>query len=112
MRRLVPALALLSFAATRCVAAQWSAGTYGVLEGDTKHTGMALAGVSASPKGAGLKPLLSLQAMWLTYDAGGTTGRRNVFEVRPAAGLAYDYGRGDLSGTIGYSFANEDAAVP
>lgn len=100
---------ILSVAGARHAAAQWTAGTYGVLEGDTKHTALALAGISASPKGMGFKPLISLQAFYLTYDAGGVSGRHNVFEVRPAVGAAYDYGRGDFSGTIGYSFANEDA---
>ena len=101
--------AILVLGGAREAVAQWSAGTFGVLEGDTKHTALALAGISASPKGLGFKPVISLQAFYLTYDAGDVSGRHNVFEVRPAVGLGYDYGRGDFTGTIGYSFANENA---
>lgn len=101
---------LLAVAGARDVAAQWSAGTFGVAEYDTKQTFLALAGVSASPKGQGVKPLIGLQAYYLTYDAGST--RKNSFTVRPSVGLTNNYGQGDVYATVGYAFASNNDEGP
>jgi hypothetical protein len=87
-------------------AAQWSVGTYGVAEYDTKQTLLLLAGASASPKGLGVKPLVSLQAYHLGYDNG--SSRTNAFTVRPAVGLINTYDGGAAYASIGYAFTNND----
>src|SRR6185503_16080891 len=90
--------------AVQRAAAQWSAVSFGVAEYDTKQTLLLLAGVSATPKGMGFQPVLSLQAYTLDYENGGS--RTNVFSIRPAAGLGYNYNGGAVSGTVGYAFSN------
>jgi hypothetical protein len=105
------AAAALTLATARGAAAQWSAGTYGVAELDTKQTFYALAGVSASPKGLGFKPLLTLQTSYLTFDAG-RDRHRNVFIVKPAVGLINNYGEGDVYADIGYAFATDNNSAP
>ncbi len=99
-----------SFAAAESAAAQWSAGAFGVAEYDTKQTLLLLAGVSASPKGLGVKPLLSLQAHSLGYASG--SSRTNVFSVRPAAGLIDNYNGGAVYGSVGYAFTSNNIAGP
>ena len=95
---------VLCLGAAQAAAAQWTAVSYGVAEYDTKQTLLLLAGVSATPKGMGFQPVLSLQAYALGYDVG--SSRTNVFSVRPAAGLGYNYNGGAFSGTVGYAFSN------
>jgi hypothetical protein len=107
VKTLVIALSLI-LVARNGAAAQWTAGTFGVAEYDTKQTFLALAGLSTSPTGAGVKPLLSLQAYYLTYDAG--TTRKSTVTVRPAVGLIDSYTGGDASLTVGYSVATNDLA--
>jgi hypothetical protein len=99
----------LCFGAAKQAVAQWTAVSYGVAEYDTKQTLLLLAGVSATPKGMGLQPVLSLQAYTLGYDVG--SSRTNVFSVRPAAGLGYNYNGGDIDGTIGYAFSNNKTST-
>ncbi len=106
----IVAATALTFGAARGAAAQWSAGTYGVAELDTRQTFYALAGVSASPKGLGVKPLLTLQTSYLTYDAGATN--RNVFMVKPGVGLISTYREGDVYADIGYAFASDNNRAP
>lgn len=85
-------------------AAQWGVVSYGVAEYDTKQTLLLLAGVSASPKGLGIQPVLGVQAYTLGYDVG--SARTNVFSMRPGAGLADNYNGGSVIGTVGYAFSN------
>ncbi len=102
--------AILSLAAVREAAAQWSATSFGVAEYDTKQTFMPLAGVSASPRGLGLKPLVALQAYHLSYDGG--TSRTNVFAITPSAGLINEYNGGEVYATAGYEFSNSEVGGP
>ena len=48
--------------------AQWNASAVGVAEVDTESTLLLLAGVSASPGGMGIAPLVGVQASHLSYD--------------------------------------------
>jgi hypothetical protein len=98
----------LTLSAFTSASAQWTAGGYGVAEYDTKQTLLLLAGVSASPRGGGIKPLVSLQAYHLGYDNG--SSRRSVFTVRPAAGLTNGYNGGAVYGTVGYAFTNNEVS--
>lgn len=102
--------AALSFGAARGAAAQWSAGTYGVAELDTKQTLYTLVGVSASPKGQGFKPLLTLQASYLTYET--NPGHRNVYMVKPGVGVINTYSEGAVYADIGYAIATDNNAAP
>ena len=108
--RFIAIAAATSLVAVRGAAAQWSATSFGVAEYDTKQTFMPLVGISASPRGLGLKPLLALQAMHLSYDAG--LSRTNVFSVTPAAGLVNEYDAGEVYGAVGYEFSNKHTGGP
>jgi len=96
----------LSLVAASSAAAQWSVGTYGVAEIDTKQTTLLLAGINASPSAMGWQPLLSLQAYSLWFKSGPL--RTNVLAVTPAAGLINNYNGGSLYGTVGYQFTNNN----
>lgn len=104
-RRLAVALALMVCAFTRG-SAQWTVGSYGVAELDTRQTLLLLAGVTASPKGTGVRPMLALQAFHLGFDAGDS--RTSSFSVTPAVGLNNAYNGGATYATIGYAFMNND----
>jgi hypothetical protein len=95
---------LMSLAAGRRAMGQWSTVSFGVAEYDTRQTLLLLAGISATPKAAGLQPVLALQAYSLGFYVNGT--RTNVLAVRPGAGLGYNYNGGAISGTVGYLFSN------
>src|SRR4029078_12152785 len=73
-------------------------------------TFMPLVGISASPRGLGLKPLLAPQAMHLSYAA--SPSRTNVFSVTPAAGLVNEYDAGEVYGAVGYEFSNKHTGGP
>lgn len=86
--------------------AQWSSTAVGVAEIDTEGTLLLLAGVSASPGGTGIAPLIGIQASHLSFDVADT--RNTAFTVRPYVGLRSGYEGGSLYGTVGYAFANRD----
>jgi hypothetical protein len=86
--------------------AQWHATAIGVAEYDTEAALFLLGGISASPGGRGIKPLIGVQAYHLGFDNG--PSRTTVFTVKPYAGLANNYGAGNLYGTLGYAFSNRD----
>lgn len=98
----------LLLAAAPAASAQWNATAIGVAEYDTEQTLLLLAGVSASPGGVGLAPLVGVQANFLTFDA---PDRVEVFTVRPYAGLRSGYEGGSVYGTVGYAFSNRDEDV-
>jgi len=98
----------LSLLGASPAAAQWSVGSYGVGEIDTKQTLLLLAGLNANPSGMGVKPLLSLQGYSLWYKSGAL--RTNVLAVTPAAGLIDNYDGGSVYGTIGYQFSNSNVS--
>ncbi|HET9453549.1 MAG TPA: hypothetical protein VFO66_04610, partial [Gemmatimonadaceae bacterium] len=75
--------------------AQWNSTAIGVAEYDTEQTLLLLAGVSASPGGVGIAPLVGVQANFLTFDA---VDRVEVFTVRPYAGLRSGFEGGSLYG--------------
>jgi hypothetical protein len=104
--RTIAIAAALVLTAGRGASAQWGANAYGVAEYDTKETLLLLGGVSASPKGPGVKPLLGLQAYHLGYDAG--KSRTNVFVVRPSVGIMNSVEHASYYASIGYAFANKD----
>lgn len=101
----------LALASAAPAAAQWHATAIGVAEYDTKETLLLLAGLSASPGGRGVSPIIGVQGYHLGLD-GGTAGRTNVFVVKPYAGLSSNYGAGSVYGTLGYAFSNKDVPVP
>jgi len=101
------AISALPFATA---SAQWTMGSFGVAEYDTKQTLLLLAGVSASPKGE-WEPTVGLQAYHLSFESG--SARTNVFAVRPGVGVVHNYNGGDMSATIGYQFTtNNNTAGP
>jgi hypothetical protein len=105
--------AALLLTAGRGAMAQWGVNSYGVLEGDTKQTYMVLGGLSASPAGRGLKPLVGLQAYYLTFDAG--SSRTNEFNFHPSVGVVNSVEHGAYYATIGYAFSSKDnnnVAIP
>lgn len=85
-------------------AAQWNSTAIGVAEFDTQETLLLLAGVSASPGGLGVAPLIGVQGSYLGFDGG--ADRVDVFTVRPYAGLRSGYQGGSVYGTLGYAFSN------
>jgi hypothetical protein len=82
--------------------AQWGATAIGVAEFDTKSTSVLLAGLSASPGGAGVRPLIGAQASYVSFDAG--TTNVHVTTIRPYAGLQDNFTGGTVYGTLGYAF--------
>jgi hypothetical protein len=104
------ALSAVIMAAAAPAQAQWRATAIGVAEYDTKETLLLLAGLSASPGGQSVRPIIGVQGYHLGYDAG-TAGRTNVFTIKPYVGLGNNYGSGDMYGTVGYSISNKDAAA-
>ncbi|MEO5568889.1 MAG: hypothetical protein ABIR92_10375 [Gemmatimonadaceae bacterium] len=90
--------------------AQWRTTAIGVAEVDTKETLLLLAGLSASPGGQGLHPIIGVQGYHL--GAAATGGRSNAFVVKPYAGLGSGYNGGAVHGTLGYAFSNKDIPVP
>jgi len=101
---------MVSVLSAGTASAQWHATGIAVAEYDTKQTLLLLAGVSASPSGKGIVPVLGIQGYTLGYDGGGP-GRTNVFTIRPYAGLKNNYDGGSVGGTIGYAFANKDVPI-
>ena len=89
--------------------AQWHSTAIGVLEYDTKHTWLALAGLGASPGGLGVKPEVGVQVYELGYSYPGT--RNYVFSVQPYVGLADNYDGGAVAGHIGYAWANKTVST-
>lgn len=89
--------------------AQWRATAIGVAEVDTESTLLLLGGLSASPGGRGLAPIIGVQAYHLGFDAG--TDRANVLTVKPYLGLANNYEGGSIYGTLGYAFSNREGTA-
>ena len=104
--------AAFALALPAAAGAQWNSTAIGVAEYDTDETLLLLAGVSASPGGMGIAPLIGVQGSHLSYDVG--TSRTNVFTIRPYAGLRSGFTGGSLYGTVGYAFSNreEDEGAP
>lgn len=96
----------LALAIPAGVSAQWNSTAIGVAEYDTEQTLLLLAGVSASPGGMGVAPIVGVQASHLSWDGG--TERSNSFTVRPYVGLRTGLTGGSLYGTVGYAFSNRD----
>ena len=90
--------------------AQWHATAIGVAEYDTKQTSLLLAGLSATPGGKGIAPIVGIQGYALGYKGG--TSRTNVFTVQPFVGLANNYDGGSVAGHIGYAFSNKSVSAP
>jgi hypothetical protein len=111
-RRLGMAGLVAAFAAVgpREVPAQWSSTLIGVAEYDTEKTQLLLAGITASPSGIGVRPMVGLQAYHLAFDAG--ANRVNVFTYRPFIGLRDNFTNGTLYGTVGYAFSDRDVSGP
>lgn len=86
--------------------AQWRATGIGVAEVDTEGTLLLLAGLSTTPGGRGVSPLLGVQGYYLGFDNGAS--RTNVTTVKPYVGLTSGYGSGSFYGTVGYAFSNRD----
>jgi hypothetical protein len=107
--RMIAIAAALVLTASRAATAQWGANAFGVAEYDTKQTLLLLGGISATPKGHGVKPLLGLQAYHLGYDAG--TSRTNVFVVRPSIGIMNSIEHASYYASIGYAFSNKENNV-
>lgn len=103
---IVVALAGSLLAVPSGAAAQWNSSAIGVAEIDTEGTLLLLAGVSASPGGMGIAPLIGIQASHLSVDA--TDRRSSAFTVRPYVGLRSGYNGGSLYGTVGYAFSDRD----
>lgn len=106
----VASFALALVAIGRPAGAQWGVSGVGVAEYDTEQTMLLLAGVSATPGGAGWRPLVGLQTYYLTYKVPGDT--RNVTSVRPYAGLQNNFPGGSLSFTAGYAFVSGESTAP
>jgi predicted porin len=103
---LCPALALLLLLAP--AAAAQEATLYGVAGADGDDTNIVLAGATVRPAGAGLRPVVGLQAYRLGYDRGGTDGSTQVLAVTPSAGLEYRGSGGSVGGRVGYTFQSAD----
>jgi hypothetical protein len=86
--------------------AQWKATGLGVAEYDTDAALFLLAGVSASPGGSGVSPIIGVQGYHIGFDNG--PSRTNVFAVKPYVGLSNNYGSGAIYGDVGYAFSNRD----
>ena len=101
----------LGFAAVAVLAAaphqaQWRATGIGVAEYDTDEALFLLAGVSASPSGKKIAPIIGVQGYHIGFDNG--PSRTNVFAVKPYVGLSDNYSGGSVYGTVGYAFSNRD----
>lgn len=105
---LLGCLAFSLFSVSRPAAAQWSATAVGVAEYDTKEALLLLAGVSASPGGLGWAPVIGVQTYYLSYKLPAET--RNVWSIRPYAGVRNNFGGGSLAFTAGYAFTDDDEA--
>jgi hypothetical protein len=103
---------LVAVAATVCIASAahaqsaWKATGLGVAEYDTDGAFFLLAGLSASPGGRGVSPIIGVQGSQVSFDNG--PSRTNVFAVKPYVGLSNGYGSGSVYGTVGYAFSNRD----
>src|SRR5688572_22533001 len=106
----VAAVVGLMLAAAVPAAGQWRATAIGVAEVDTESTLLLLAGLSASPTGMKVSPIIGVQAYHLGFDGG--TARTNVFTVKPYVGLSNGYSAGSVYGTVGYAFSNRDGFIP
>jgi hypothetical protein len=100
------AVALVAFALAAPAQAQWKSTALGVAEYDTDGALFLLAGLSASPGGRGVSPILGVQGSHVSFDNG--PSRTNVFAVKPYVGLSNNYGSGSVYGTVGYAFSNRD----
>ena len=100
------AAAMVALAVAMPAQAQWSVTGLGVAEYATDGALFFLAGLSTSPGGRGVSPILGVQASEVSFDNG--PSRTNVFAVKPYVGLSNNYGSGSVNGTVGYSFSNRD----
>jgi hypothetical protein len=100
------AVAAMLIAGTAQAQSSWNATGIGVAEYDTDGAFFLLAGVSASPGGRGVSPILGVQGSQVSFDNG--PSRTNVFAVKPYVGLTNRYGSGSVYGTVGYAFSNRE----
>src|SRR5438874_9426880 len=100
---------MVSLVSARTASGQWHATGIGVAEYDTKQTFLLLAGVSASPGGKGVAPVIGVQGYTLGFDNG--PGRTNVFVVKPYVGLQSGYDGGSVGGNVGYAFGNKEVTA-
>jgi hypothetical protein len=98
--------AMLSVALAMPAEAQWRVTGLGVAEYATDGALFLLGGLSTSPGGRGISPILGVQGSNVNFDNG--PSRTNVFAVKPYVGLSSNYGSGSVYGTVGYSFSNRD----
>jgi hypothetical protein len=101
---------LFSVGSAASAAAQWPMAAIGVVEYDTKETFLLLGGVSASPGGSGMRPLIGVQAYFLSFDAG--TSNTSVTTVKPYVGLRNNYSAGSAHLAVGYAFSSKDLGGP
>jgi hypothetical protein len=106
---LVAIAAVLFVAPMTQAQSKWGMTGLGVAEYDTDGALFLLAGVSASPGGRGVSPILGVQGYHIGFDNG--SDRTNIFAVKPYVGLSNNYGSGDIYGTVGYAFSNRDEGV-
>src|SRR5690348_11037756 len=92
------AIAAVFIAGAAQAQSSWNATGIGVAEYDTDGAFFLLAGVSASPGGRGVSPILGVQASQVSFDNG--PSRTNVFAVKPYVGLTNRYGSGSVYGTV------------
>lgn len=104
-RAALPLVAVMAFAAAPA-AAQWGTTWVGVAETSGDDVTLLLAGVSLSPAGLGLKPVVGLQTYWLDTEGGST------WSVSPSAGLALRAPTGSLQGRVGYTLREKDNFIP
>lgn len=103
--RVVLALAMVAALGAAPAAAQWGTTWVGVAETSGDDVTLLLAGVSLSPAGLGLKPIVGLQTYWLDTEGGST------WSVAPSAGLVARGETGALQARVGYSFQEDDDEV-
>lgn len=102
-------VSLLFLLSAGTASAQWHATGIAVAEYDTKQTLLLLGGVSASPGGKDIAPVLGVQAYHLGYD-NGSNSRTNNFVIKPYVGLKKGYDGGEVGANVGYSFSNKDVS--
>jgi hypothetical protein len=92
-------------------AAQWNVTSIGVVEYDTNETLLLLAGLSASPAGPGIRPVIGVQGYRLTYDAGADR-TVTLTSIRPSAGVRGPFTGGSWNARVGYAFTSRDETLP
>jgi hypothetical protein len=97
-------------APARDAEAQWGANFVGAAEYDTDNTMLALAGISAGPRGLGWAPRIGVQGYFLRFDATDTRSV-NVTAIRPYVGMRNAFNGGSAGINVGYAFVNRDVSI-